>query len=108
MIHRCKVQCHTMSAKELETLGLDDSEPKWMPFIFDMATIDAAKLSSDEEDSPSFNCTTIFTKAGDTFIISTPYMEFFNKLEKYNNDLYFFMDEEEGGEEERSDDDLDL
>lgn len=103
MIHKCKVQCHTMSAKEMETLGLQESETKWMPFMFDMSCIDAAKQSNDEEDSETYNCTSIYTKAGDTFIIDTPYFEFFDKMEKYNMELYFFKDEEDD-----SPDDLDL
>jgi len=86
MIHECKVQCHTMDSKSLEDLGIDDYG-KWLPFIFDMEMVEAAKLSSDELDSPTYNCTTIFTKSGDTYIIDTLPEEFFKKFIEYNNIL---------------------
>jgi hypothetical protein len=84
MVHQCKVQCHSIDPKTLELTGTDD-EGKWMPFIFHMDIINLAKLSSDEEDSASYNCTTIYTEAGDTFIIDTPYDEFFKKFTLYNS-----------------------
>lgn len=96
MVHECKVQCHTMDVKTVEELGLED-KGKWLPFIFDMDMVEAAKLSSDEEDSPTYNCTSIFTKNGDTFIIDTPPQEFFKKFVEYN-DLSFPLDEENGSD----------
>jgi hypothetical protein len=72
-----------MDIKTAESLGLEDLG-KWLPFVFHMEIIDAAKLSSDEEDSPTFNCTTIFTKNGDTFIIDTTPTDFFKKFIEYN------------------------
>lgn len=83
MVHQCKVQCHAIDPKTIELTGIEDSG-KWMPFVFRMDIIDLAKQSSDEEDSPMYNCTTIFTDKGDTFIIDTPYEEFFKKFIAYN------------------------
>lgn len=87
MIHECKVQCHTMNPTEMDVLGIKEDEGKWLPFIFDMEMVNAAKLSSDEKDSPAYNCTTIFTRNGDTFIIDTPFKEFSKKYQ-----LYFTLD----------------
>jgi hypothetical protein len=86
MIHECKVQCHAMDPKTAELMGFDDSG-KWLPFIFDMDMVEAAKMSSDESETATFNCTTIFTKSGDTYIINTPYKEFFEKFIEYYLDI---------------------
>ena len=109
MIHQCKVQCHTMDTKTAEDLGIEDGG-KWLPFIFSMDIIDAAKLSSDEEDSPTYDCTTIFTNTGDTYIIDTPYTEFFKKFAEYNSLRIIFKDDSSlpPSEDESEDDDLDL
>lgn len=101
MVHECKVQCHSLDIKTLDTLGIEDTG-KWLPFIFDMEIVDAAKLSSDDESSPGYNCTTIFTKTGDSYIIDTPAEEFFKKFTEYNN-LEFPSPDEPG-----SDGDLEL
>ncbi len=103
MIHECKVQCHTVDPKTAELTGLED-KGKWLPFIFNMDIIDAAKLSSDEEDSPTYGCTTIFTSQGDTYIIDTPYEEFFKKFNQYNS-LQIIIKEED---DEDDDNDLEL
>jgi hypothetical protein len=97
MTHECKVQCYSVDPKTAELTGIDD-DGKWLPFIFNMDIIDAAKASSDDEDSVSFNCTTIYTTNGNTFIIDTPYTEFFKKFMEYN-DITFI---------DPSDDNLDL
>ena len=68
----------------MDLLGMKEDEGKWLPFIFDMEMISAAKLSSDEKDSPAYNCTTIFTNNGDTFIIDTPFKEFFKQYKVYH------------------------
>ena len=101
MIHKCKVQCHTIDPKTVELTGLED-KGKWLPFVFNMDVIDAAKLSSDEEDSPTYNCTTVFTSNGDTFIIDTPYEEFLKKFDQYNSIQIIIKEEDE------DDDDGDL
>ena len=72
MIHECNLNCHTIDPTKADLMGLDD-EGKWMPFIFLMDIVDAAKLTSDEGDRGTYGCTTIFTKSGDAYIIDTPY-----------------------------------
>jgi len=105
MTHQCKVQCHTIDPKTAELTGLEDTG-KWLPFIFNMEMVDAAKLSSDETDSPTYNCTTIFTTQGDTYIIDTPFEEFFKKFDKFNSLQIIVKDEDEDGFSD--DDDLEL
>jgi hypothetical protein len=84
-VHKCKVECHVMPPSDLEAMGLPAStESKWLPFIFDMGMVRAAKLSTDEEDHSSYNCTTIFTHDGDSFIIDTPFEEFSQKFVEYS------------------------
>jgi hypothetical protein len=84
-----------MDIKTAEALGMEDNG-KWLPFIFDMDIIDAAKMSSDDPESSAFNSTTIFTKNGDTFIIDTHYKEFFAKFIEYNAlNIDFRLDEED-------------
>jgi len=90
-----------MNLKDMENLGIDDNG-KWLPFIFDMEMVEAAKLSSDEEDSSTYNCTTIFTRSGDTYIIDTDPEEFFKKFTEWNT--FNILDKED----EASDDDLEL
>jgi hypothetical protein len=51
-----------------------------------MDMIEAAKLTSDEEDQPTYGCTTIFSKHGEAYIIDTPYKEFFSILKSYYDD----------------------
>ena len=99
MIHKCKVQCHTIDPKTVELTGMKDSG-KWMPFIFFMDMVEAAKLSSDEEDHEAYGCTTIFTTQGDTFIIDTPHEEFFKKFAEWNTLQLFIKDseDEDGGD----------
>jgi len=105
-----------MDAKTAEELGIKD-EGKWLSFVFSMDIITAAKMSSDEEDSPTYNCTSIFTNNGDTFIIDTPYEEFYKKFLDYNSFQIVFknimpMDDEEDDsnkkEGEDGGDDLEL
>ena len=104
MTHSCKVQCYTMDKKKAEDLGIEDTG-KWMPFIFNMDIIDAAKMANDEEDSPEFNCTTIYTNTGTTFIIDTPYEEFMKKFIEWNT-MHFIIKGED--DTPPSDDDLEL
>lgn len=107
MIHECKVQCHTMDIKTAEDLGIED-KGKWLPFIFSMDIITAAKLSSDEEDSPTYNCTSIFTNNGDTFIIDTPPEEFFKKFAEWNTLQFIIKDSDEDSSPSEDGDDLEL
>ena len=105
MTHQCKVQCHTMDPKTVELTGAED-KGKWLPFIFNIEIVDGAKLTSDEEDSPTYNCTTIFTTQGDTYIIDTPYEEFFKKFDKFNSLQIIIKDEDD--DTFSDDDELDL
>lgn len=82
MLHECNLNCHTMDPTKMSDLGIEDGG-KWMPFIFDMDMIEAAKLTSDEEDQSTYGCTTVFTKHGEAYIIDTPYLKFFKILKDY-------------------------
>lgn len=75
LIHQCKIHCHSIDPGQLDLMGVDDVG-KWMPFAFHLDIVVAIKLSTDEEDLLPYNCTTVFTENGDTYIIDTPYTEF--------------------------------
>ena len=75
MIHQCNINCKTMEQGMSESLGIPDPG-KWLPFIFDIGMVEAAKLTTDDEDDPLFNCTSIFTMNGDVYIIDTPFKKF--------------------------------
>lgn len=109
MTHQCKVQCHSMDIKTAEDLGIEDAG-KWLPFIFNMEIVDAAKLASDEEDSSAYNCTSIYTTTGNTYIIDTPYEEFFKKFLEFNTIQIVFggSPDDKRGEENEDDDDIQL
>lgn len=72
-----------MDPSKMGDLGIEDNG-KWMPFLFHMDMVEAAKLTSDDVDAPTFGCTTIFTRGGDAYIIDTPYKEFFQLYKEYN------------------------
>lgn len=82
MLHQCNLNCHSMDISKVDTLGIKD-DGKWMPFIFHMDMVEAAKLTSDEEDLSVYGCTTVFTKSGDAYIIDTPYEKFFEIFKEY-------------------------
>lgn len=82
MLHECSLNCHTIEISKAESLGIKDSG-KWMPFIFHMDMVEAAKLTSEDEDTNVIGCTTIFSKTGDAYIIDTPYRDFFDLLKQY-------------------------
>ena len=94
MIHRCKIQCHSIDKTISELTGEPDPG-KWLPFVFNMDLIAAAKLSSDEEDSISFGCTTLFCNSGETYVIDTSFRVFMNKFIKYSKWVDGEIDEEE-------------
>jgi len=101
MIHECRIHCYAMDKNTAEMAGIEDPG-KWMPFIFDMWMVKAAKMASDEQDSPLFNCTTVFTNTGDTYVIDTLYTEFFEKYVAYLSSLDIDF------REDRENNDLDL
>jgi hypothetical protein len=70
----------------MESIGEEDMG-KWMPFIFNMGIVEAAKLTSDEKDLPTYNCTTVFTNSGEAYIIDTPYEKFFSIFKEYNEEF---------------------
>jgi hypothetical protein len=105
MVHQCKVQCHSVDTKTAELTGIEDPG-KWLPFCFNMDIIDAAKVASDEEDSDTFNCTTIYTSVGTTYIIDTPYEQFSKKFLEWNTLQFIIRDNDD--DNDPSDDDLSL
>lgn len=82
MIHRCNIHCHTMDLEKAESMGIED-RGKWLPFSFLLDITVACKMTSDDEDEMTYNCTTVFTEHGDTYVIDTPYSEFNSLFEMY-------------------------
>jgi hypothetical protein len=74
-----------MDFKQLDILGIEDTG-KWMPFIFHLDVVESAKLTSDDPNMPTYDCTTIFTRSGDAYIIDTPYTKFFELYKQFNAD----------------------
>jgi len=107
MTHVCKVQCFTMDTKTAEDLGIEDPG-KWLPFIFNMDIVDGAKMSSDEEGTLTYNCTTIYTNAGSNYIIDTPFNEFMKKFIEWNTMHIIVKGLEDGEDGESLSDDNDL
>jgi anthranilate/para-aminobenzoate synthase component II len=68
-----------------------------------MDIVVACKLTSLEEDSLTYNCTTIFTEHGDTYIIDTQYAEFQKMFVDYHEQPTLILSpppkEEKGGED---------
>jgi hypothetical protein len=71
-----------MDPKTVESLGIEDFG-KWMPFIFHLDIVEAAKLTSEDKDHPTCGCTTLFTRNGESFIIDTPCEEFFKIFKEF-------------------------
>lgn len=86
MIHSCNVHCHSLSTTEVELLGIEDNG-KWLPFCFLTSTVVAMKQTTDDEDEPTFNCTTIFMENGETFVIDTPFYTFQKAWSEVMNNL---------------------
>jgi len=76
-LHECNIHCHTIHPDQMDLLNIGEDQGKWMPFIFDLDIVVAAKQTSEDEEELVHNATTIFTESGDTYIIDTPYYEFF-------------------------------
>lgn len=96
MIHECNVYCHTSESELMDLLGKDDVNGKWLPFAFPMDVIEAIKMSTDEEDSGAYGCTTIFMQSGDSYIIDTKYTAFLKVWKE------FIMVDEENGDDDLS------
>lgn len=88
MIHKCKVQCHTVNPTDMDLLGIKEEGSKWLPFAFDLGIVNAVKMSTDERGEPSYKCATIFCTDGSTFILDTPYFDFVEKWEEYNTSIW--------------------
>lgn len=84
MIHSCKIQCHTMDASQADLLGLED-DGKWLPFSFHMDMVLACKMTTDVEGESLYNCTTLFTEMGESYIIDTPYAKFSKIFYNYHS-----------------------
>jgi hypothetical protein len=71
----------------MDMMGLDrNTDPgKWLPVTFKLGVINMCKLTSEDPDMPTYGCTTLFVYGGDTFIIDTPYREFQQVFEEFNN-----------------------
>lgn len=85
MIHECNIQCHSVDPSTMDMLGLNEDKGKWLPFAFHIDVVIACKLTSEEDDEMTYNCTTIFTDHGDTYIIDTPYNKFLKLFKEHNN-----------------------
>ena len=83
MLHECNINCHSMDASKMQDLGIEDLG-KWVPFIFRLDIVEAAKMTSDDDNMNIYGCTTIFTNTGDNYIIDTPYKEFFDLFKEYS------------------------
>jgi len=75
MMHSCNVHCHSINIEDVNIIGMND-DGKWLPFAFLLDVVIAIKVASDDEEEPVFNCTTVFTDAGESYTIDTPYMTF--------------------------------
>lgn len=85
MYHECKVYCHSIPQEQAEILNITDSG-KWLPFTIYLGCINAFKMSTDEDEDGTQYCTTVYTDAGDIYILNTPYKEF-NKIWKNFMDM---------------------
>lgn len=85
MLYKCKIHCHAIDIDKANALGIED-EGKWLPFIFHLGVVIGAKMTSDETDESTYNCTTVFTEHGDSYIIDTPYLKFIRLWEEFHND----------------------
>ncbi len=91
MIHSCNVHCHSMNQEEMDLLGVAD-QGKWLPFSFLVDVVVATKMANDDENDSTYNCTTVFTAHGETYVIDTPFHEF----QKVWSD---YMSDEEGSQD---------
>ena len=76
LIHKCKIQCHTIDLTQMDLMGLNQDNGKWLPFAFHLDIVIATKMTTDEGDQIAYGCTTVYTETGDSYIIDTPYDEF--------------------------------
>jgi len=72
-----------MDLDRADLMGLTD-KGKWLPFAFHLDIVVACKLTTDDEEETVYNCTTVFTDQGDSYIIDTPYTEFQTIFQLYH------------------------
>lgn len=84
MIHTCNIHCHTMDLDRANLMGIED-KGKWLPFAFHLDIVVACKMTTDDEEEPVYGCTTVFTDAGDSYIVDTPYEQFLTLFQLYYN-----------------------
>jgi hypothetical protein len=82
MVHHCNIHCRSIDADSARLLEQEDGG-KWMPYMFLLEIVLACKLASDDEESFTYNCTTIFIEGGDSYIIDTPFVEFSKIFKEY-------------------------
>jgi hypothetical protein len=73
-----------MDPEKAQSLGIKD-KGKWLPFTFKMHIVEGCKVSTDDVNDPVYNCTTLYTSQGDTFIIDTPFPIFSKLFKDFNN-----------------------
>lgn len=78
MLHECNVFCHSSESELMDLLGKDDilGVGKWLPFTFDVSLVTAVKMTTDDQESMVYRCSTIFLSSGDTYIVDTLYRDF--------------------------------
>jgi CMP-N-acetylneuraminic acid synthetase len=82
--HECKVYCYSIPEEQAKSLNIED-QGRWLPFTIYLGSVNAFKMSTDEEDPTQF-CTTIYTDTGDVYIIDTPYVKFSKIWTKFMSD----------------------
>jgi hypothetical protein len=95
MIYECNVYCHSTPPDLEDILGKSaDDDGKWLPFAVDLSLIDAIKMSSDESDSFTYKCTTLFMSSGDTYAIDTKYKDFLKIWKDYKHQIDIIDDDD--------------
>ena len=98
--HECKVYCHSIPQEQADILNITDNG-KWLPFTIYLGCVNAFKMSTDEDEDGTQYCTTVYTDAGDIYILDTPYSKF-NEIWKK------FIADEDVADQASDDDDISL
>lgn len=98
--HECKVYCHSIPQEQADILNITDNG-KWLPFTIYLGCVNAFKMSTDEDEDGTQYCTTVYTDAGDIYILDTPYTKF-NEIWKK------FIADEDITDQASDDDDISL
>jgi hypothetical protein len=98
--HECKVYCHSIPQEQADILNITDNG-KWLPFTIYLGCVNAFKMSTDEDEDGTQYCTTVYTDAGDIYILDTPYAKF-NEIWKK------FIADEDIADQASDDDDISL